>query len=332
MGDAFWMFPVSSTIWFNTGYMLCQFTEAFGRGQLHGFFCTSPCIWQSLVQCILRHDVDTCFASVYEAFWLPHCRKLRTLRSCSSSKVVDIYVFTQFLFPMVLFVQKTIEIPQLLVDTMADVLFMLVVQCWLCRLRCTSRCVRFPGSQVHDARHHGRFGPDEQLCACSDLFKTGIAGGIASRAFAGMRGRLFGEMCIGTGRGGRVHRDTVPIIRCMRWLSWKNMVVIHTGPHHHHHHPSPLPLPSATRQETRSDVRSARWYADTATWARIWFRSSWPGARVPIACARVGIRLRRCGHGRLQVQFLGSVADARLAVQRRVHTVGVAVAVHCQCR
>ena len=34
---------------------------------------------------------------------------------------------------------------------------------------------------------------------------------------------------------GRVHRDTAPIIRCMRWLSWINMVVIHTGPHHNHH-------------------------------------------------------------------------------------------------
>ena len=85
------------------------------------------------------------------------CSKLRILRNCSSSKVVDILVFTQLLFPMVLFVQKTIEVPQLLVDTMADVPFMLVVQCWLCRLRCTSRCVRFPGSEAHDARRHGRY-------------------------------------------------------------------------------------------------------------------------------------------------------------------------------
>ena len=112
---------------------------------------------------LLGSTVDTCLASVYEAFWLPHCRKLRILRSCSSSKVVDIHVFTQMLFPMVLIVQKTTEIPQLLVDTMADVPFVLVVQCWLCRLRCTSRCVRLPGSQAHDARRHGRYGPDGQL-------------------------------------------------------------------------------------------------------------------------------------------------------------------------
>ena len=117
------------------------------------------------------------------------CSKLRIFGSCTSSKVV-------------------VEIHQLLVDTMADVPFMLVVQCWLCRLRCTSRCVRFPGSHAHDARHHGRFGPDEQLCACSDLFKAGIAGGIASRPFAGMRGRLFGTLYTGT--GDRVHRDTAP--------------------------------------------------------------------------------------------------------------------------
>ena len=55
--------------------------------------------------------VDTCMASVCEAFWLPHCRKLRILRSCSLSRVVDIHVFTQMLFPKVLIVQKTIKIP-----------------------------------------------------------------------------------------------------------------------------------------------------------------------------------------------------------------------------
>ena len=31
MGNDFWMFPVFSAIWFNSGYMLRQFTEAFGN-------------------------------------------------------------------------------------------------------------------------------------------------------------------------------------------------------------------------------------------------------------------------------------------------------------
>ena len=33
------------------------------------------------------------------------------------------------------------------------------VQGWYCWWQCTSRCVLFPGSQAHDARHHGRYGP-----------------------------------------------------------------------------------------------------------------------------------------------------------------------------
>ena len=45
---------------------------------------------------------------------------------------------------------------------------------------------------------------------------------------------------------GRVHRDTAPIIRCMRWLSWINMVVIHTGPH-------PPPPPQQQQQHSSSD-------------------------------------------------------------------------------
>ena len=36
----------------------------------------------------------------------------------------------------------------------------------------------------------------------SDMFKAGIAGGNASRAvFAGMKSRLFGALCMGTGPG-----------------------------------------------------------------------------------------------------------------------------------
>ena len=34
---------------------------------------------------MLGSTVDTCLASVYEAFWLPHCRELWSLRSCSLS-------------------------------------------------------------------------------------------------------------------------------------------------------------------------------------------------------------------------------------------------------
>ena len=56
---------------------------------------------------LLGSTVDTCLASVYEACGLPHCRKRRILRSCSSSKVVDIHFFPQMLFPMVLIVLKT---------------------------------------------------------------------------------------------------------------------------------------------------------------------------------------------------------------------------------
>ena len=48
------------------------------------------------------------------------------------------------------------------------------------------------------------------------MHKAGIAGGNASRAvFAGMRSSLFGALCIGTGPGGHVHRDTTSIIRCI---------------------------------------------------------------------------------------------------------------------
>ena len=91
--DEFWYVSVFSTPWFDIGNML----GVSLRGLL-GFDC-----------------------------------ELRILRSCSSSKVVDILVFTQFPFTMVLF-QKTIEIHQLLVDTMADVPFVPIVQVLTCRL------------------------------------------------------------------------------------------------------------------------------------------------------------------------------------------------------
>ena len=79
----------------------------FSGSSLSGIISTAPCIWQSLVRCILDKTVscssspleyksmefsgrrllvcfpcsvlfgstvDTCLASVYEALWLPHCR------------------------------------------------------------------------------------------------------------------------------------------------------------------------------------------------------------------------------------------------------------------
>ena len=50
----------------------------------------------------------------------------------------------------------------------------------------------------------------------SGMYKAGIAGDIAPLAvFAGMRGRLFGALCIGTGPGSYVHRDMTSIIRCI---------------------------------------------------------------------------------------------------------------------
>ena len=57
-----------------------------------------------------------------------NCLEVPQFRSCSSPMVVDIPVFTQSMIPMVLIVQKTIEMPQLLVDTVADVPVVRVVQ------------------------------------------------------------------------------------------------------------------------------------------------------------------------------------------------------------
>ena len=65
-------------------------------------------------------------------------------------------------------------------------------------------------------------------------------------------GMDFSGPCTQHRAGGRVHRDTAPIIRCMRWLSWINMVVIHTGPHHNHHnhHHNPPQQPTNTTTTT----------------------------------------------------------------------------------
>ena len=37
--------------------------------------------------------------------------------------------------------------------------FLWHVQDWFHWLCCTSRCFRFPGLKAHDARHHGPYGP-----------------------------------------------------------------------------------------------------------------------------------------------------------------------------
>ena len=84
---------VFSAYWFNTGYMS---TSVYG-GFWNNFSHFSMSRWTSdpevnavrphisACSAMLGSTVDTCLASVYEAFWLPHCRKLWSLRSCSFS-------------------------------------------------------------------------------------------------------------------------------------------------------------------------------------------------------------------------------------------------------
>ena len=61
---------------------------------------------------LLGSTVDTCLRQFIEA-QSSYCRKLRILRSCSSSSVVDILFVPQRQIPMVLTIQQTTEIPQL---------------------------------------------------------------------------------------------------------------------------------------------------------------------------------------------------------------------------
>ena len=57
------------------------------------------------------------------------CRKLRFLRICSSSARSSIsFILAQRRIPTVSSVQKTVQIPQLLIDKVADVLVVHVVQ------------------------------------------------------------------------------------------------------------------------------------------------------------------------------------------------------------
>ena len=75
------------------------------------------------------------------------CRRLRQLHvSGSPGDVLLCAVFPLFV------VRPEIEGP-----------LQLFVQGGFGLLRCTSRCFLFPGSQAHDARHHGRHAPEGQL-------------------------------------------------------------------------------------------------------------------------------------------------------------------------
>ena len=81
----------------------------------------------------------------------------------------------------------------------------------------TSRCALFlVGRPMKLGIMAGLFQKDRfALFPCSDMYKAGIPGDNAPCAvFAGMRGSLFGALCIGTGLGGHVHRDMTPTIRC----------------------------------------------------------------------------------------------------------------------
>ena len=97
------MFPVFSAFWFNSGYMLRQFTEAFGIIS-HAFYVKvglhvlDPRI---SAQCLVRQWI-LAHASDYGGFYGSHCRKLRKFRSCSFLKVIDISFMVQRQISMVL--------------------------------------------------------------------------------------------------------------------------------------------------------------------------------------------------------------------------------------
>ena len=59
----------------------------------------------------------------------------------------------------------------MMLDIIAGIRRTVVVACtgWLCRFRCTSRSVRSSGSQAHDARHHGRYGPEGDFSRSSSF-------------------------------------------------------------------------------------------------------------------------------------------------------------------
>ena len=113
-----------------------------------------------------------CNRDRYVVLW---CILLRSFRSCSSSLSVDIpfraaetdshgphFVADHRDFPVVARL-SVVDAPVVLSCLPAALVSTTGAQSWLCWLRCTSRCFLFPGSQAHDARHHGLYEPKGQL-------------------------------------------------------------------------------------------------------------------------------------------------------------------------
>ena len=148
LGDDFWMFSVSSSCWCNTGFMLRQFTEAFwvSTAENCGVSAVAVHRWSSnfLSWCTGRFPWSCCSADHrYSTVVLergdrcPCCAKSFTCPLCATTGALICVahqqcrlhlVVPQRLIPMVLFVQIIIEIPLLLVDAVADVPVVRVVQ------------------------------------------------------------------------------------------------------------------------------------------------------------------------------------------------------------
>ena len=177
------------------------------------------------------------------------CSELRILSNCSSSKVVDILVFTQLLFPMVLFVQKTIEISKGIdqKDSCSDMYSagvagdiapcavfvslvgrpkMLVILAVMDQKDSGSdmyyagfagdyapRAV-FLGWQAHVFQHHGRYGPDGQLRHCAHVQTADYCGVSAVAVRSGRRHPFRSAEADPHGPGNSAdHRDSPVAVR-----------------------------------------------------------------------------------------------------------------------
>ena len=58
--------------------------------------------------------------------------------------------------------------------------------------------------------------------------------------------------------GGRVHRDTAPIIRCISARGRTDSLVLHTGPHHNHHNHNHNHNHTNQASDSRETARKAR--------------------------------------------------------------------------
>ena len=147
LGDHFWMFSVSNSCWFNTGYMLLQFTEAFGVSTAENCGVSAVAVHHG--RRLLLHGAQADFhgLAVQQTIGIPqfqflnevidvpvvpsrsHARCVqRQVPFCVAHQQGRLHsVVSQRLIPMVLFVQMFIEIPQLL-DAVADVPVVRVVQ------------------------------------------------------------------------------------------------------------------------------------------------------------------------------------------------------------